>query len=89
MLGCMAWGGHHPQGEPPQVDLLAVLEPAMSKAEPASAGRVDLGAGGGGQLAAAGQKVSMQMGLDHIGDLEPPPAGQLQIRGRVAGRVDH
>ena len=31
----------------------------------------------------------MQMGLGRIGDPQPPPAGQLQVRGRVAGRVDH
>ena len=31
----------------------------------------------------------MQVGLGRVGDLEPPPAGQLQVRGGVAGRVDH
>ena len=31
----------------------------------------------------------MQVGLGGIGDLQPPPAGQLQVRGGVPGRVDH
>ena len=88
MLGGVPRGGQHPQGEPAQVDLLAVLQPAMGEAEPAGSRGEDLGAVGGGQLPAAGQEVGMQVGLGRVGDLEPPPAGQLQVRGRVAGRVD-
>jgi hypothetical protein len=61
----------------------------MGEAEPAGAGGQDLSAVGGGQLAAAGQEVGVQVGLGGIGDPQPPPAGQLQVRGRIPGRIDH
>jgi hypothetical protein len=88
VLGRVTRGGQHPQGQPAQVDLLAVLQAAMGKAKPARPGREDLGAGRGGQFPAAGQEVGMQVGLGRVGDLEPPPPGRLQIGGGVAGRVD-
>jgi hypothetical protein len=84
----MSRGGQRPQGESAEVDLLAVLQPLVGEAEAAGVGREDLGAVGRGQLAAAGQEVRMQVSLGRVGDLEPPPAGQLQVRGGVAGRVD-
>ena len=88
VLGGVPRGGQHPEGEPAQVDLLAVLQAAMGEAEPARARGEDLGAVGGGQLPAAGQEVGMQVGLGGVGDLEPPPAGQLQVRGGIPGRID-
>jgi hypothetical protein len=81
-------GRKHPQGEPAEVHLLAVVQRPVGEAQPAGAGREDLGAGGGGQLPAAGQEVGMQVGLGRVGDPQPPPPGQLQVRRRVAGRVD-
>ena len=89
MLGGVPGGGQHPQGEPAQVDLLAVLQAAMGEAEPAGPRGEDLGAVGRGQLPAACQEVGVQVGLSRVGDLEPPPAGQLQVWGGVAGRVNH
>jgi hypothetical protein len=87
MLRGVPRGGQHPQGEPAQVDLLAVLQAPVGEAEPAGARRQDLGTGDGGQLPAAGQEVGVQVGLGGEGDLEPPPSGQLQIGGGVAGRI--
>ena len=89
MLRRVPGGGQRAQGEPTQIELLAVLQPPMGEAEPAGCGAQNLGAGGGGQLPAASQEVGVQVSLDGVGQPQPPPAGQLQVRGRVAGRVDH
>jgi hypothetical protein len=89
VLGGVPGGGQHPQGEPTQVDLLGVLQAAMGEAEPAGSRGEDPGAIGGGQLPAAGQEVGVQVGLGRVGDAQSTPPGQLQIRGRVAGRVNH
>jgi hypothetical protein len=43
----------------------------------------------GGQLAAAGDEVGVQVGLDRMRDGQPAPAGQVQVRGGVPAGVDH
>jgi hypothetical protein len=48
VLGGVPGSGQHPQREPAQVDLLAVLQAPVGEAQPAGAGRQDLGAVGGG-----------------------------------------
>jgi hypothetical protein len=59
VLGGVPGGGQRAQGEPTEVDLLAVLQPAMGKAEPACAGRQDLSAVGGSELAGAGEEIGV------------------------------
>jgi hypothetical protein len=59
VLGGVPGGGQGAQGEPAQVDLLAVLQRPVGEAEPAGAGRQDVGAAGGGQLPAASEEVGV------------------------------
>jgi len=44
--------------------------------------------GAGGQLAAAGDEVGVDVRLDGVGDREAMPSGQLQVDVHVAARVD-
>ena len=100
MLGGVPRGGQHPEGEPAQVDLLAVLQAAMGEAEPAGVGRGP-GRRRRRRLAAAGQEVGVQVGLGGIGDPaaasapapgtgwvgtvdQGPPVAQLDHIGAVA-----
>jgi hypothetical protein len=84
----VAGGGDRPQHQPAQVQLLLVVQALVGELEVGGAGDEDAGAAGG-QFAAAGDEVGVQVGLDRMGDPQPPLVGQVQVGGRVAGRVDH
>src|SRR5207247_7258334 len=86
--GGVAGGGDRPQHQPAQVQFLFGVQALVGEPQLGGAGRDDAGVVGG-QLAAAGDEVGVQVGLDRVGDAQPPPAGQLQVGGRVADRVDH
>jgi len=83
----VAGGGDRTQHQPAQVQLLLVVQALVGEPQLGGAGGEDAGALGG-QFAAAGDEVGMQVGLHRKGDPQPPPPGKVQVRGRVADRVD-
>jgi len=81
-------GGERAQHQPAQVEFLLVVQALVGEAQPGGARGDDPGVAGG-QLAAAGDEVGVQVGLDRVGESQPPLVGQVQVGGRVADRVDH
>ena len=87
VLGRVPGRGQGLQHETAEVELVAVIEPAVGPLDPARPGRQH-GCPVRRQLSAAGEEVGMEMGLDGERDGERGPVGRRQVGGGVAGGVD-
>jgi hypothetical protein len=88
MLGGVAGGRQRPQPKAAQVDLLPVAQTAMWELEPCRSRR-DHGGAQGGQLAAAGDEVGMQVRLGGPGQPQAAASGGGQVGTGVARGVQH
>src|SRR6266508_5112403 len=78
VLGGVAGGGQRPQPQAAQVELVAVAQAAMGEPEPGRGRREDGGAVGG-QLAAAGDEVGVQVRLPAVGQPQAAAGGGVQV----------
>jgi hypothetical protein len=83
VLGCVPGRCQGPQREPAQVHLVSVPEPAVAELQTADGGGDYLSAPGG-QLAASGDEVGMQVRLSRVRDDQSPALRSGQVRCRVA-----
>ena len=81
-------GSDRAQGEPAEVDLLAVLEPAVRELPPTGSRGEHLGAVGGRELHGAGEEVGVEVGVGGVRDGQAPGLGGPAQRAEVAARVD-
>ena len=87
VLGGVTRRCDRPEVQPADVELVAVAETAVRPLHPGRL-RGEHGRTEGGQLAAAGEEVGVQMRLDRVGDRHPRSFGGGQIRRGVSRRVD-
>jgi len=88
VLGRVTRGGDGAQAKAAEAEFVAVVEAAMGPLE-AAGSRSEHGRAPGGELAAAGEEVGMQVGLDGERDGQAGAFGRGQVRGGLACRVDH
>src|SRR4051812_6187964 len=54
-----------------------------------SLANANLCTGSGGQLPASGDKISMNVGFENVGDPHPRPLRQIEINPNIPAWVDH
>ena len=87
MLGGVTRGGEGPEPQAAEIDLVAVTEALVGQFQPPDGRSEHMGAEGG-QFAAAGDEVGVEMGFDRVGEVESAAFGFGEIARWVARWVD-
>ena len=85
----VAGGVQHPQPHSAGLQHLTVAHRDVVKGNAAAFGQYVGGSDALGQLEAAGHVVVVDVGLDHVADLQPARGDQVQDAVEVALGVDH
>lgn len=88
MLGRVARGRHGAPGQTGRHERVAVGGRPMRKAQGGGRTRDDGGARAGGELAAAGDEIGVQVSLQAVSNRPAAPAGGVDIAVDVTLRVD-